>query len=69
MPDLLQDVVVTLAALWAAWVIVRRVLSTVGPGPGRAAGCDHCAGGGAAEAARRDDATPRPLTLIRDRRP
>ena len=65
MPDLLQDVIVTLAALWGVWAIVRRVGLLVAPGQHRAASCDHCA---SAPAGTRPDSAARPLTLVRDRR-
>ena len=63
MPALLQDVVVTLAALWAVWVIVRRMGAVVSPGAGRTASCDNCASGKAG--GRPDDGAAKPLTLIR----
>ena len=66
MPELFQDVVVTLVAVWAAWVIVRRVTAVVTPGPKRSASCDNCA---SSSAASKGDAGPKPLTLVRDRRP
>lgn len=70
MPEMLQfqfqDVVVTLTAVAAVWVIVRRVTSAVGPGPRRTASCTKCAS--ASPATPKGDAATRPLTLVRDRR-
>ena len=45
MPELLQHVLVTIAALVAAWVILRRVVSVVRPATGesKCAGCPSAA--------------------------
>jgi hypothetical protein len=65
MPALLQDVVVTLAALWAVWVVVRRVGLLVAPGQRRTVSCDNCANGPSGAGAA--DGAAKPLTLVRDR--
>ena len=42
MPELAQHVVVTLAALSAAAIIVRRVFGAIAPGSGSGSPCDSC---------------------------
>ena len=42
MPELAQHVVVTLAALSAAAIIVRRVFGAIAPGGGSGSPCDSC---------------------------
>jgi hypothetical protein len=42
MPELVQHVIVTLAALSAAGIIVRRVFGAIAPGRRSASPCDSC---------------------------
>jgi len=70
MPELVQDVVVTIAALGAAWILVRRVFGVFGPARGASSGCPSCAsgeGGCGHTGASTTTATPAaaPLTLHR----
>ena len=62
--DLVQHAVVTLAALGAAWVIVRRVFSFVKPAGGGPPKCASCP---AAQGQKPEPLTSeaKPLTLIR----
>jgi hypothetical protein len=39
---LLQDAIVTLVALWAAWIVARRVLGFVRPAPAARPACANC---------------------------
>jgi len=71
MPELLQDAVVTLVALGAAWIVFRRVFGLVASRGGASPACDSCpsaaAHGHRPPAA--GDGEVRPLTLVRERRP
>jgi hypothetical protein len=42
MPELVQHVIVTLAALSAAGIVVRRVFGAIAPGSRSASPCDSC---------------------------
>ena len=67
MPELMQDVIVTLVAIAAAYVVVRRVFLMVGPGNGSPK-CDSCpANDGIAEQVN-DASTAKQLTLVREQR-
>jgi hypothetical protein len=61
--DIVQHAIVTLAAIGAAWVVVRRVVGVVKPAGGAAPKCASC------PAARPQDAQltseAKPLTLVR----
>jgi hypothetical protein len=66
MPELAQHVVVTLAALGAAGIVVRRVFGTFAPGKGSSSPCDKCAS--AAEhrqVSQRTEPTVQPMILVR----
>jgi len=62
-PDIVQHALVTLAAIGAAWVVVRRVFTVVKPTGGGAPKCASC------PVARPPDqqltSEAKPLTLIR----
>jgi hypothetical protein len=70
--EILQHVIVTLVAMGAGWIIVRRIFSTVRPGPG-AHDCASCpvSSGVRAEAAessfaeQRGEPTTHPMILIK----
>jgi hypothetical protein len=70
MPEFMQDVVVTLIAIGAAYLVVSRVFSMVSPGKGQAS-CDSCPSdqrqGSTAAGTDGADAV-KPLTLVRERR-
>jgi len=68
MPDLLQNVIIALAAAWAVWTIVRRVFATLGPARPGAATCDGCPNGQASRAGRGGETKIHPVTLVRERR-
>jgi hypothetical protein len=69
MPELLQDVIVTLFAAGAAWIIVKRVFSFVNPAQGRVATCDSCPSGQSNDSTTNlEDGLTKPLTLVRERR-
>ncbi|MDA1183287.1 MAG: hypothetical protein O2930_01415 [Acidobacteria bacterium] len=63
MAELAQHVIVTLVAIWAAYLVITRVLSMVGAGKGEAT-CDSCPTG-----KQRADApgAVKPLTLVKQR--
>ena len=48
MPELMQHLVVTLVALSAAWVVLRRVVGTFSPVKRSGPGCPSCATGNCA---------------------
>ena len=62
-PDVIQHAIVTLAAIGAAWLVVRRVFTVVKPIGGGAPKCASC------PAARPQDqpltSEAKPLTLVR----
>lgn len=69
MPELIQDVIVTLVAIGAASIVVKRVFSFVSPGRGRVATCDACPSGqGQNDATTLADGAAKPLTLVHERR-
>ncbi len=45
MPDIFQHAIVSLIALLAAWVVVRRVVGTFGPSSRERPACPSCASG------------------------
>jgi hypothetical protein len=64
MPELAQHIVVTIVALWAAYLVISRVFSMVGAGKRGGASCDSCPTGQRAGAADVAGAV-KPLTLVR----
>lgn len=62
MPELVQDAIVTLAAAGAAWVVIRRVFTTVSPSGPKCASCPS-ASAKPRPAALADE--PKPLTFFR----
>ena len=60
---LLQDVVVTAVALWAGWIVFRRVAGFVRP-KGAKPGCASCP----TAAARRPSADEHPLAFLKSPR-
>jgi hypothetical protein len=64
--ELAQHVIVTLVAIWAAYLVITRVFALVGAGK-REATCDSCPTGRRAAAADVPGAV-KPLTLVRPRR-
>lgn len=67
MPELAQHIIVTLVAIWAAYLVITRVLSMVSPGKPGGATCDSCPTGQRGAAATDLDGTVKPLTLVRPR--
>lgn len=70
MLDILQHVIVTLAALAAAWIVVRRVFTAVAPGAGapQCASCPVAHGKSAPSAAPAPTAgspTAQPMILLK----
>ena len=63
--DFIQHAIVTLAACGAAWVIVRRVFTTVKPARGGAPKCASCPAAQAHETTQPLSSEPKPLTLVR----
>ena len=63
--DIIQHAMVTLAAAGAAWVVVRRVFTTVVPAAGGAPKCASCPSAQAQKNAQPVSSEAKPLTLIR----
>ena len=64
--DFIQHAIVTLVAVGAAWVVVRRVFTTVvPPAGGGAPKCASCPSAQAHKTAQPLSSEPKPLTLIR----
>jgi len=64
-PDFIQHAIVTLAAIGAAWVVVRRVFTVVKPAGGGAPKCASCPSAQAHKPAQPPSSETKPLTLIR----
>jgi hypothetical protein len=65
---LLQDILVTMMALMAALIIIRRLVGTFRPGKANPA-CDNCASGAAAcEKAAAEQSSDKAIPLVLHRR-
>jgi hypothetical protein len=64
-PDIIQNGIVTLAAIGAAWIVVRRLFVFVKPAAGAAPKCASCPAAQRQPVAQRLSSEPQPLTLIR----
>ena len=64
-PDFIQDAIVTLAAIGAAWFVARRVIGFVKPAGGAAPKCASCPAAQTHKPAQAVSSETKPLTLIR----
>lgn len=68
MPEIAQHIIVTLVAIWAAYLVVTRIFSLVGPGD-RGGTCDSCPTGQRRAGTADVPGAAKPLTLIREQPP
>jgi hypothetical protein len=69
MPELAQHVIVTLVAIWAAYLVITRVVSMVSPGKPGGGTCDSCPTGQRRGAEAEVAGAVKPLTLVTQRPP